>query len=341
MPVPKPNKLAIILAMMAAAFAISRGEATAQRKVTATFVAPNLSQTIPWIAKEAGIFAKHGIDADVILLTGSPRAVQTLLAGDIEYTIAGGQSAIRARMHGADPVMLATSANFSSQRVLLRPESTLQRLQDLKGKTVGVTQYGSGGDTFLRAALRSIGLRPDADVSILQMGGTPQVAASLIAGKVDAGVSGESSVLLIHQGKMKPLPGASAKEMKILSSGAPLIATRRYISRDRRSVMQFMRAYVEGVHFFKTNKEGSVRALQKLLRGATAPEIGVFYDDQRDVVDPLPVPSDEALQADLDRENDPKARSMKLTDLVDLSFLREIEKSGFLAELYGKGAAAR
>ena len=340
MPVLKPNKLAIILATMAAAFAIS-SDATAQRKITATFVAPNLSQTIPWIAKEAGIFAKNGIDADVILLTGSPRAVQTLLAGDIEYTIAGGQSAIRARMHGADPVLLATSANFSSQRVLLRPESTLLRLQDLKGKTVGVTQYGSGGDTFLRAALRSIGLRPDADVSILQMGGTPQVASSLIAGKVDAGVSGESSVLLIHQGKMKQLPGASAKEMKILSSGAPLITTRRYISRDRRSVMQFMRAYVEAVHYFKTNKEGSVRALQKLLRGARAPEIGVLYDDQRDVVDPLPVPSDEALQADLDRENDPQARNMKLTDLVDLSFLREIEKGGFLAELYGKGAAAR
>jgi len=87
------------------------------------------------------------------------------------------------------------------------------------------------------------------------MGGTPQVASSLIAGKVDAGVSGESSVLLIHQGKMKQLPGASAREMKILSSGAPLITTRRYISRDRRSVMQFMRAYVEGVHYFKTTKK--------------------------------------------------------------------------------------
>jgi len=334
-------KLVIIFALFVAAMALSAGDGAAQRKVTATFVAPNLNQTIPWIAKEAGIFAKHGIEADVILLTGSPRAVQTLLAGDIQYTIAGGQSAVRARMHGADPVIVATSSNLSSQRVLLRPDSTLQRLQDLKGKTVGVTQYGSGGDTFLRAALRKIGLRPDADVTILQMGGTPQVASSLIAGKVDAGVSGESSVLLIHQGKMKQLAGASATEMKILSSGAPLITTRRYISRDRRVVMQFMRAYVEGVHYFKTNKEGSVRALQKLLRGATAAEIGVLYDDQRDVVDPLPVPSDEALQADLDRETDPKAKSMKISDLVDLSFLREIEKSGFLGELYGKGSPGR
>ena len=91
----------------------------------------------------------------------------------------------------------------------------------------------------------------------------------------------------------------------------------------------------------KPIKEGSVRALQKLLRGATAAEIGVFYDDQRDVVDPLPVPSDEALQADLDRENDPKARSMKLTDLVDLSFLREIEKAAFSPSSTARRATAR
>ena len=175
MPVPKPIKLAIIFATIVAEFAIS-SDATAQRKITATFVAPNLSQTIPWIAKEAGIFAKHGIDADVILLTGSPRAVQTLLAGDIEYTIAGGQSAIRARMHGADPVMLATSANFSSQRVLLRPESTFAALARFERQNRRRHPIWIGRRYFLRAALRSIGLRPDADVSILQMGGTPQVA---------------------------------------------------------------------------------------------------------------------------------------------------------------------
>jgi ABC-type nitrate/sulfonate/bicarbonate transport system substrate-binding protein len=78
MPILKPNKSAVIF--VAVALAISTRDATARRKVTATFVAPTLSQTIPWIAKEAGIFAKHGINAEVILLTGSPRAVQTLLA---------------------------------------------------------------------------------------------------------------------------------------------------------------------------------------------------------------------------------------------------------------------
>jgi ABC-type nitrate/sulfonate/bicarbonate transport system substrate-binding protein len=78
--------------------------AQTKRKITVTFVAPAISQSVAWITKEVGIFAKHGIDSDVILLTGSPRAVQTLLAGDIDYAIAGPQSAMRARFRGAGPL---------------------------------------------------------------------------------------------------------------------------------------------------------------------------------------------------------------------------------------------
>ena len=307
-----------------------------RRKVLVAYVAPGISQTIPWVTKEAGIFAKHGIDADVILLTGSPRLVQTLLAGDIDYALGGVSSVLRARFRGADPVILATSANFSSQQVLVRPESPLQRLQDLKGKIVGVTQYGSQGDTFIRDALKKTGLKPDTDVTLIQMGGTPQVRAALLAGKIDAGVTGESGLLLVQQGRAKQLPGASAKELKIAGSGATLSATRRHIERDRDGVLEFLRAYVEGIHYFKTNREGSLRALQKFFRGASAEQVAFFYDQQREVFDRLPIPSDEAIQGELDRETDPKARTFKPADFMDLSFLREIEKSGLLTELYGK-----
>src|SRR6476661_3994780 len=182
------HALVLLLVLLAA----HRASAQSRRKVLIAYVAPAITQSIPWIAKEAGIFPKHGIDAEVILLTGSPRLIQTLLAGDVDYALGGVSSVLRARFHGADPVILATSTNYSGQRVLLRPESPFQRLQDLKGKTVGVTQYGSQGDTFFRDALKKNGLKPDADVSIIQMGGIPQVGAALLAGKLDAGVVGES-----------------------------------------------------------------------------------------------------------------------------------------------------
>ena len=300
------------------------------------YVAPGITQAIPWVTKEAGIFAKHGVDADVILLTGSPRLIQTLLAGDIDYAVGGVASVLRARIRGADPVIVATTANYSSQRVLIRPDWPFQRLQDLKGKTVGVTQYGSQGDTFFRDALKKNGLNPDADVTIIQMGGTPQVGSALVAGKIDAGVTGESGLLLVQQGRVKQLPGGSAKELKVPGSGATVNTTRTLIARDRDGAIRFLRAYVEGVHYFKTNREGTVRALQKFFRGATAEQVAFLYDDQRSITDSLPAPSDEAIQGELDRETDPKAKSFKAADFMDLSMLLEIEKSGFLTELYSK-----
>jgi NitT/TauT family transport system substrate-binding protein len=335
----KPYHCFVIAATLLGGAALCDDSAFAQarRKVLAAYVAPGITQAIPSITKEAGIFSKHGIDAEVILLTGSPRLMQTLIAGDIDYALGGTSSVLRARMRGADPVIIAGTTNFTGQRVLVRPDSPLQRMQDLKGKTVGVTQYGSQGDTFFRDALRKVGLKPDADVSILQMGGTPQVAAALVAGKVDAAVSGESSLMLVHQGRAKMLPGGNAKELKLPGIGATLNVTRRFIARDREGIMRFLRAYVEGLHYFRTNREGSIRALQKFFRGATVEQVAFIYDDQREVMDALPIPTDEAIQGELDRETDPKAKSFKPADFMDLSFLREIEKSGFYAELYKGG----
>lgn len=334
-------RLAALSAAAWLASSLAPALAQTRRKVTVAFVAPAVSQAIPWIGRESGIFAKHGIDADVVLLTGSPRLVQTLLAGDVDYAVVGVVPVLRARIRGGDPVILATSSSYSSQRVLIRPDSPIRRLGDLKGKVVGVTQYGSEGDAFLRAALRKAGLKADAEVTILQMGGTPQVGAAVLAGKVDAGVTGESGLLLVHQGKLIQLPGASALEQRILGPGASLTATRRLVARDREGVAQFMRAYVESVHFFKTNREGSLRALRSFVRGATPEQVAVLYDEQRDMVERLPLPVEEAIQAVLDRESDPRARSFKPADFIDVSFLREIEKSGFLNDLYGRDGGRR
>jgi hypothetical protein len=116
--------------------------------------------------------------------------------------------------------------------------------------------------------------------------------------------------------------------------GATLNVTRRFLARDREGITRFLRAYVEGIHYFRTNREGSIRALQKFFRGATIEQTAFMYDDQHEVIDPLPIPSDEAIQGELDRETDPKAKSFKPADFMDMSLLREIEKSGFLKELY-------
>src|ERR1700739_1826653 len=121
-------------------------------KLTLAHVAVNPSQGMLWVAKDSGILAKYGFTADVVLIPGTPRTIQVLIAGDLDYAVAGAPAVIRARTQGADVVMLACLSTYSSQRVFVRRDSKLQNPAEMKGKIIGVTQYGSAGDRFLRAA---------------------------------------------------------------------------------------------------------------------------------------------------------------------------------------------
>src|SRR5262245_58493779 len=153
------------------------GSARAADKVRLAFVSPSVALSLPWVAKELGILAKQDLSAEILLITGSPRLVQSLIAGDVDLAFAGVTALIRARLRGAEVAILGASANHSSQKLLVSRNSKIRRLEDLKGATIGVSQYGSEADTFTRNALASAGVRADRDVTILQLGGHPQVAA--------------------------------------------------------------------------------------------------------------------------------------------------------------------
>jgi ABC-type nitrate/sulfonate/bicarbonate transport system substrate-binding protein len=300
------------------------------QKLTVAYVAPVETFSIPWIAKEAGIFTKHGLDAEVTLLTGSPRLIQSLIAGDFEYGLAGVTASMRARMQGGDPVILAAGSNYSSQAVLVPAGSSLRRVQDLQGKTVGVAQYGSESETFLQVALANAGMRSE-DVQMLQTGGHPQTLAALLSGNLEAGVLGSSMVLSAERAGAVRL--ADGRSLKVLSPGGTLSTTRRLIERDRDAVLRFMRAYVESIQYFKTNREDTIRILQQYMGGLPPEEMELIYEAARADFQSLPIPSEEAVQAVLDREEAPEAHSFKPGDFTDTSFLREIEQSGFLQQI--------
>ena len=136
-----------------AVFLALLSECVQAEKLTLAHVAINPGQGMLLLAKDSGLLAKYGFTADVVLIPGTPRTVQALIAGDLDYAVAGTPAVLRARMQGADVIVLASLANYSSQRVFVRPDSTVNNIRELKGKLIGVTQYGSAGDTFLRSAL--------------------------------------------------------------------------------------------------------------------------------------------------------------------------------------------
>jgi ABC-type nitrate/sulfonate/bicarbonate transport system substrate-binding protein len=267
----------------------------------------------------------------VILIPGTPRTIQALIAGDLDYVAAGAPASLRARAQGADLIALSTLSGYSSQKVYVRPDSKLGSFADLKGKVIGVTQYGSGGDTFLRAALKRTGIREN-EVTILQMGGTPGVAQGLESKRIEVGVLGDSGIMLQFRGLAKPLKGASAKEMGFRGTDAPLTTTERKLKADRGAVVRFMQAYVETMHFFQTNKPATARLLGKYMRGVSEEHISLWCDELRVNLRPLPYVDEEALRAELDMMNIPGGQIP--AGYVNNSVLDEIKKSGFVEKLY-------
>lgn len=310
------------------------GGASVAEKIRVAYVSLSPSMSPPWIAKETGIFARHGLDAEVILLTGSPRLVQSLIAGDVDYAFVGATAVIRARMRGADMEILGTASNVSGMKLLVSRKSGIRQLEDLKGRVIGVSQYGSDADAFARMVLSKAGLKPDKDVGVLQLGGHPQVAAALVAGKIEAGVIGGLAFLTAQKSGANVL--ASGVQLKMLSLGGALAATRGYVQRNRDPAMRFMRAYVEAFHYFKTNRDGTLSILQKYMGGISSEQARFLYDEYLELFEELPVAREKAIQALLDQESDPKAKSFKPADFVDLSLLREIDRSGLVEKLYRK-----
>jgi NitT/TauT family transport system substrate-binding protein len=314
-------------------FSLTPGISAAE-KIRVAFVSPTPVFAPAWIAKETGIFAKHGLDADVILLTGSPRLVQTLIAGDLDFAVVGLTAVMRARMQGAELAVLATTTNVSVMKLLVNRQSGIRRLEELKGKVMGVSQYGSEADAFARIVVNKAGLKPDKDVAIIQMGGHPQVAAALVAGKLETGVLGGLALLTAKKSGAVVL--ADGAKLNTVSMAGTLAVTRRTIQRSRDTVMKFMRAFVEAFHYLKTNREGSIPILQKYMGGINAEQARFVYDEYVDLYEELPVPREKGFQATLDNESDPKAKNFKPADFVDLSFLNEIDRSGQVEKIYKK-----
>jgi len=312
-------------------FAIFCAVPASAEKLMLAHVAINPSQGMLLLAKDSGMLAKYGFSAEVVLIPGTPRTIQALIAGDLDYVTAGAPASLRARAQGADVVVLSTLANSSSQRVFVRPDSTLTSFKDLKGKIIGVTQFGSGGDTFLRGALKKSGIK-ESEVTILQMGGTPGVAQGLESGRIEVGVLGDSGMLLVFRGRAKPLKGASAREMGFRGSDAPLTTTERKLKADRGAAVRFMQAYLETVHYFQTNKTGTARILQKYMRGVSTDDINQWCDELRPIIKQVPYADEEALRAEMDMMGTPNQPLP--AGYINNSILDEIKKSGFIDRLY-------
>jgi NitT/TauT family transport system substrate-binding protein len=215
-----------------------------------------------WLAKEVGLFKKHGLDMELIFIDGSSRGVQSLIAGDLSFTDAVGTSAINGRLAGGDVAIVSSLVNTLPYYIIGKP--TIKSPEDLRGKTAAVHIPGTSADFAMRLALKGVGLSYK-DIQAVTVGGAPARNAAVITGRVDFTVATDSGKLEGEKAGLKTI--IDMAKLKIPFQFSCTVTTGKIIRQDPDVVRSMVKALAEAVHYYKTQKEDAIRIMQKYTRG--------------------------------------------------------------------------
>ena len=278
-----------------------------------------------WMAKEIGAYEKYGIDAELIYISSGPTVVQALLGGDVTGGIAATNAVIAAVLRGAPLVSVVSTANRPYHRLWVQPE--IMRVEDLKGKTIGVTRFGSVTDNLTRMILKKYGL--ESTVNVRQMGGTAEVSAAFqnkqIAGAVTSSLRVDQSVQ----------PGLLMKleDLGFQYSMDVIAYSRDDIKRAPRLVDGMVRAYTEGVAAMHYQKERAYRAIAKYARLRDQKKIDEIYQDSIVYLEKTPRVEPEAINSILDFMG---KKGVPLETFADNTLVDKMVREGFIEKLYKK-----
>jgi NitT/TauT family transport system substrate-binding protein len=292
-------------------------------------LSPNL--WIPWLAKEAKIFEKNGLDVETVLLRGSGQTSQAMVSGSLFASSVASPAVMLANLNGADLANVAHGIAAQGSKLMVRPE--IRKLEDLKGKKIGISSLGSAGDLIFGYVLRKYGIDANREINFLAVGNTGERLQALFSGAVDgADLTYPADV----QAERKGFRVLLDAKKELVYPTASVVTRRKTIREDRDAVMRVVRSYVEGIAFLKQNKEFSQKVLAKHLR-TNDPEFleGAYVIFKQDFI-AAPYPITKGLEAiyDMVAFRRPEIRNHKPEEFVDASFVAELDKSGFIKRLY-------
>lgn len=294
-----------------------------------------MSQSMPWIAQEAGLFKKHNLDFQLVFIASSNMVTAAMLSGDAEMSLTGGVGNVRAYVQGAtDLVFIGGIKNVMTQSILAG--GTLKKPEDLKGKQIGVSRIGSNTHYFTIQALRRAGMEPNRDFTFLQTGGDPESLAALLTKKIEvATLTAPSDSVALAQGYHYVVYGP---DLRIPYAATAFVTKRSLIAKRPQAMGQFMRAMAEASKLLHTDREFTYKVLGKYLRVTDRSILDAAYNGEIKALEPRMVIKAEALQATLDEVApvDPRAKGIKPQELIDRRYLDEMEKSGFFDSLWAK-----
>jgi NitT/TauT family transport system substrate-binding protein len=290
-------------------------------KVVAAYAAPVPNVLPEWIAKDAGIFEKNGLDVEFQTIQTANLGA-ALLSGQVHITSGGSPEAINASTTGADLIFLTVNVNIFPWKFYARPE--IKQIQDLKGKKIGITTAGAPYDVGLRMVLPEKGLIPDTDVTLVPAGSIPNVTAALVSGGIDGAalVVGPDSEKAIQQGMHELFDFA---DLNVAYPTSAVIARRSWVAQNRATVQKYVDSIVEAIAREKKDKPYTMSVMRKNLGITDEQALSKIYDyfTQR-AVPSQPFPRPEiftAMLASLGQTSE-RVRGVDIKTLLDPSFVQ-------------------
>jgi NitT/TauT family transport system substrate-binding protein len=323
----------LLLFIVAGAF-FAHTPAAAADKLLTLYTARVMSQAYPWIAEEAGLFKKYDLDVPLIFVTPGAPAVAAILSGDSEVAVIGAASITRPFVQGnKDPVIIGGIKSLLTHSIIAKTD--IKRPEQLKGKRIGVSRIGSNPHYFAVQALRHFGI-DSREVSYIQAGGAPETLAALVAQGIDAAVlTVPTDAQALKLGYHYVIYGPDLR----IAYAATTFTTRRSIIAKREPVIgRFLRAMAESAKIMHTDKEYTYKVLGKYLRIDDRRLLEASYNVEIKALEPRLAIKLEGLQSTLEEiaPVDPRAKTVKPQEMVDTRYFDEMEKNGFMDQLWGK-----
>ena len=302
-------------------------------RVMSGYAAISGPHAVLWVAREAGLFEKNGLRADVAYIRSGSTMGQALVAGEIQMAQMGGPAALAAGVAGFDVTLIAVALNTTPIVIM----GTVSKMEELKGKGIGITRYGSNTDISARFAIRKFGLQPEKDVALLQLEDYQGIMGGLQSGRIAAGALADP--FTDHAKKLGYKEIADIASLGLEFPFVAIVAKKTYL-RDQPDVAQrFVRAYTEAIALYKNNRELAMKVTSKYTGIKDAAILASTVNFYAPKLARVPYPTIGGIRFILDQiaVRDPKAKSVNPESFMDLRFVKQLDESGFIQRLYPKG----
>jgi len=287
-----------------------------------------------WIVKEAGFLKQEGLNVELIYIPSSSTVAQAMLAGEVAISAANSQVVADIGLQGGELVAMGAIINVVAFYVMAVPE--IKRVEDLKGKPVGVTRFGASTDFGLRMLLSKYGLVAGRDVPVLQIGGMPEIAAALSKRSIYAAPMSYPMAYVAEQAGVKMIANLAMEDIPFMHVG--LTTSRKFLREQRNQAKAFLRAYGRAVHFMHARKEETKAIFARYTKITDPGMLDGSLQYAYDFVEKVPLVKPKAFQVTLEQIalKNPKGKQAKPEDFFDNSLVQELVNEGFFASLWGK-----